>query len=69
MKHYIDIGDRRYLIRGPFTPDQVRERYADFQKKYPASHMSLRDWAAERGAVYCSTPIARNPIPKWRAQG
>jgi hypothetical protein len=56
MKRWITIEGRRCLIRGPYTPKQVRQRYADFRVKYPDNKLTLAQWAAQRGAVYFGLP-------------
>jgi hypothetical protein len=59
MKRYLTINGDRYLIRGPFTAPQVRQRHADFLRKYPDSTLPLDRWAVERGAVYFRVPNPR----------
>jgi hypothetical protein len=58
MNRYITITGVKYLIRGPYTAREVRQRYTAFMQKYPDSKLTLAQWAAQRGAVY--TDI-RNP--------
>lgn len=51
-RRWITIEGARYLIRGPFSPREVRERYQSFLTKYPTSKLTLAQWASQRGAIY-----------------
>jgi hypothetical protein len=50
-------GDKKYLIRGQWTPDQLRRQFRKFQEKFPSSELSFEQWLVERGKVYFSKPI------------
>ncbi len=52
MKRWMTIDGQKCLIRGQYTPKEVRDRYASFLKKFPDSKLTLLQWAAERGAIY-----------------
>jgi hypothetical protein len=47
----IQIDGVKYLIRGNYTPAQIRQRYEAFKAKYPRTTLTLAQWA-NRGAIY-----------------
>lgn len=48
---HIDTGDRRYLIRGNWSPSQLRQQYKSFQARY-ASELTFEQWLVQQGKVY-----------------
>lgn len=40
-----------YLIRGPWTPDQLREQFTAFVEKYH-SQLTFEQWLVAQGKVY-----------------
>ena len=51
---HITVGERRYLIRGDWSPAQLRQQYTAFQDRY-ASRLTFQQWLVQRGKVYLST--------------
>lgn len=51
MKRHITVEGTKYLIRGNYTPGQLKERYQAFKKKF-ISNLTFKEWVETSGVVY-----------------
>jgi hypothetical protein len=52
----IQVNHRRYKIRGPWTPKEIRSHWKAFQTKYPNSVLTFEQWLVGYGKVYFQLP-------------
>lgn len=51
MKRTVQTEKAEYLIRGPWSEQELRQQYKSFVEKYKSS-MDFDRWLTERGKVY-----------------